>query len=61
MPRSCFPISWWCPFALGQDVRFEDGQGPVLGAFSGNDRLVRDVSVWEEKLAPVYEAMSAHA
>ena len=45
------------PYALGQDVRFEDGRGPVLGAFAGNDRLVRDVSVWEEKLAPVYEAM----
>ena len=46
------------PFALGQDVRFEDGRGPVLGAFSGNDRLVRDLAVWEAKLAPVYEAMS---
>lgn len=45
------------PFALGQDVRFEDGQGPVLRGFSGNDRLVRDLAVWEEKLAPVYEAM----
>ena len=45
------------PFALGQDVRFEDGRGPVLGAFSGNDRLVQDIAVWEEKLAPVYEAM----
>jgi uroporphyrinogen decarboxylase len=45
------------PFALGQEVRFEDGRGPVLGVFSGNDRLVQDVSVWEEKLAPVYEAM----
>ena len=45
------------PFALGQEVRFEDGRGPVLGAFAGNERLVRDVSVWEEKLSPVYEAM----
>ena len=45
------------PHALGQDVRFEDGRGPVLGAFSGNDRLIRDSIVWEEKLAPVYEAM----
>ncbi len=45
------------PHALGQPVRFEDGRGPVLGAFSGNDRLIQDVSVWEEKLAPVYEAM----
>jgi uroporphyrinogen decarboxylase len=45
------------PYALGQDVRFEDGRGPVLGTFAGNDRLVRDISAWEEKLAPVYAAM----
>jgi uroporphyrinogen decarboxylase len=45
------------PFALGQDVRFEDGRGPVLGAFSGKDRLIQDMSAWEEKLAPIYEAM----
>jgi len=45
------------PFALGQVVRFEDGIGPVLEAFPGLDRLVRDESVWAEKLAPIYEAM----
>jgi uroporphyrinogen decarboxylase len=45
------------PYALGQQVRFEDGRGPVLGAFGGNDRLVRDETTWEAKLAPVYEAM----
>jgi len=45
------------PFALGQDVRFEDGHGPILGAFAGVDRLVRDESVWSQKLAPVYQAM----
>ena len=46
------------PHALGQAVRFEDGRGPVLGVFAGNDRLVLDETVWETKLAPVYEAMA---
>lgn len=45
------------PHALGQAVRFEDGTGPILGSFAGKDRLIRDESVWEGKLAPVYEAM----
>ena len=45
------------PFALGQAVRFEDGVGPVLEGFPGQDRLVRDEAVWAEKLAPVYDAM----
>jgi uroporphyrinogen decarboxylase len=45
------------PHALGQGVRFEDGHGPVLDAFTGADRLVRDEAVWREKLAPVYAAM----
>ena len=45
------------PFALGQDVRFEEGRGPILGAFAGADRLVKDETVWSQKLAPVYEAM----
>jgi uroporphyrinogen decarboxylase len=47
------------PFALGQDVRFEDGRGPVLGPFAGKEKLIRDEAVWASKLAPVYEAMSA--
>src|SRR5215510_8871966 len=37
------------PFALGQVVRFEDGKGPVLGPFAGNDRLVRDETIWASK------------
>src|SRR5258708_29258853 len=41
------------PHALAQGVRFEDGHGPVLDAFGGVDRLVRDEAVWREKLAPV--------
>jgi len=46
------------PFALGQDVRFEDGIGPVLGKFPGEAQLVRDPETWRVKLAPVYEALS---
>ena len=45
------------PFALGQNVRFEEGEGPVLDKFAGLESLVRDETVWAEKLAPVYAAM----
>jgi len=45
------------PFALGQEVRFEDGRGPVLARYSGFDALIRDEDVWRGKLGPVYEAM----
>ena len=45
------------PYALGQQVRFEDGHGPILDAFAGAERLVRDEGAWAEKLAPVYDAM----
>src|SRR5215813_11546906 len=45
------------PFALGQDVRFEDGRGPVLARYGGFDALIRDEDVWRGKLSPVYEAM----
>jgi uroporphyrinogen decarboxylase len=46
------------PYALGQTVRFEDGKGPVLAPFAGNDRLVNDEAIWADKLAPVYAAMA---
>ena len=46
------------PHALGQAVRFEDGRGPVLGPFGGLGQLIRDEAVWDDKLAPVYEAMN---
>ena len=46
------------PHALGQAVSFEDGKGPILGAFPGRQKLIRDVEVWEQKLSPVYEAMA---
>jgi uroporphyrinogen decarboxylase len=44
------------PYALGQDVRFEEGEGPVLKALDGRlDRLHQ--SRVEEKLAPVLETV----
>ena len=46
------------PHALGQAVSFEDGRGPVLGEFPGRNKLVGDEHVWQQKLAPVYEAMA---
>lgn len=45
------------PFALGQKVRFEEGEGPILDPFIGVDSLVRDETQWREKLSPVYIAM----
>jgi uroporphyrinogen decarboxylase len=46
------------PHALGQAVSFEDGKGPILGAFPGRQTLIRDEGVWEQKLSPVYQAMA---
>jgi uroporphyrinogen decarboxylase len=46
------------PHALGQAVSFEDGKGPILGPFAGREKLVRDQTIWEARLAPVYEAMT---
>ena len=45
------------PFALGQGVRFEDGVGPILSEFPGVKQLIRDETIWADKLAPIYEAM----
>ena len=46
------------PFALGQDVRFEESLGPVLDIFPGAANLVRDETAWQERFAPVYSAMA---
>jgi len=46
------------PFALGQGVRFEDNLGPILDTMPGIGSFTHDEAVWQEKLAPVYEAMS---
>ena len=45
------------PHALGQSVHFEEGSGPVLGKFEGVDRLCGERETWDEKLAPVYQAL----
>jgi uroporphyrinogen decarboxylase len=46
------------PYALGQNVTFEEGSGPHLDEFHGAVSLVRDETVWQEKLAPVYQAVA---
>lgn len=45
------------PHALGQEVRFEEGHGPVLGPCPGITQLERDAATWEARLKPVYDAM----
>jgi uroporphyrinogen decarboxylase len=47
------------PFALGQNVTFEDGSGPRLGDFGGTDSLNLDQAAWAERLAAVYQALRA--
>jgi uroporphyrinogen decarboxylase len=45
------------PFALGSDVRFEDGIGPSLEPITRTDGLVVDHDAWSAKLAPVYDVL----
>lgn len=46
------------PWALGQDVRFEEGRGPVLKPIqSGTELAVLEVETLETKLEPVFEAI----
>ncbi|MGD0142019.1 MAG: uroporphyrinogen decarboxylase [Rhizomicrobium sp.] len=45
------------PFALGRDVKFEDGEGPSLVPLDSVDGLERDSGIWAKKLSPVYEAL----
>ncbi|HEX3673475.1 MAG TPA: uroporphyrinogen decarboxylase [Rhizomicrobium sp.] len=47
------------PFALGSDVKFEDGVGPSLKPITGTDGLLLDPTEWATKLAPVYEVLRA--
>jgi uroporphyrinogen decarboxylase len=47
------------PFALGQEVRFEDGVGPRLPPLTTAAALSRDEGLWGKRLAPVYEALQA--
>lgn len=45
------------PFALGSEVRFVEGKGPLLTRYGDLEVVERDPSVWEAKLAPVYETV----
>jgi uroporphyrinogen decarboxylase len=45
------------PYALGKHVEFEDGLGPRLEVTRACAELRGDVTEWQEKLAPVYEAI----
>jgi len=45
------------PFALGMDVRFEDGIGPIIEPLKNISSLNGDAHSWKEKLAPVYSAL----
>ena len=46
------------PFALGRDVKFEDGEGPSLVPLDSADGLDRDPGAWKKRLAPVYDALT---
>lgn len=45
------------PFALGMDVRFEDGVGPVIKPLGNVSSLDCNETAWGEKLTPVYSAL----
>lgn len=46
------------PHALGRDVRFAEGEGPLLTPLAGAEDIARlDMSRLEPRLAPVYEAI----
>lgn len=48
------------PHALGQQVRFEEGRGPVLEALTGAEDLYRlpGLAGFHQRLAPVYETVA---
>lgn len=45
------------PYALGGEVRFEEGAGPLLTRYQDIQAVERDPVVWAERLAPVYETL----
>ena len=46
------------PHALGRDVRFAEGEGPLLTPLEGAEDIAKlDLSRLETRLAPVYEAL----
>ena len=46
------------PHALGRDLRFEEGAGPLMTPLSEGDIVGLDTSRLQDKLAPVYETVS---
>ena len=45
------------PYALGGEVRFEEGIGPILTRYADIGAVARDPAVWAERLAPVYATL----
>lgn len=45
------------PFALGSEIRFEEGNGPILTRYTDIGVVERDSTIWAKKLAPVYETL----
>ncbi len=45
------------PFALGREIRFDEGSGPSLTPVGSAADLVVDPVIWAEKLAPCYAAL----
>lgn len=45
------------PHALGRDVRFEEGRGPLLTPISADEIAVLDGAMFHVNLEPVYEAV----
>lgn len=46
------------PFALGSEVRFEEGNGPKLSRSDSATVLEADPACWRTRLAPSYEALA---
>jgi uroporphyrinogen decarboxylase len=45
------------PHALGRQVEFVEGEGPVLQPFTAGEKLQFDAAALKQHLAPVYEAL----
>jgi uroporphyrinogen decarboxylase len=45
------------PYALGAEVRFEEGIGPLLTRYEEIAQIDRDPRSWRQKLAPVYDTL----
>jgi len=45
------------PYGLGQEIKFEKNNGPILSEFNLNTFLNNDKNIFTKKLNPVYEAI----